>query len=412
MIRRKKMSRKSLGLLTVILSLIAIMLFAIPLGGCAKEEEFPVWELNGNITASFSDNGKYGYILTIEGSGDMPDYSSKKDTPWYGKSGRVTEIVVSDGITKIGKNAFPECFYVKSVELPESVAQIGENAFAVTSKAYAKNPDAEVKDSNVYVYSQGKPTTAGNYWHYLNDIVTVWPTVVKVTKVLFIGNSFTYYSNIPKIFENICNSVGVQVVADSVTQGSHTLEKFADATDEFGRIVDQKLTASSDYDVVVLQEQTTRPLTDYNKFLAGAQSLKQKIDATQTNCQIYLYSTWGYKEAADARKLTIPEMEGQIRTAYDNVARELSVKVSYSGAAFSKVYTEHPEINLYFYADNKHPSYLGAYLSACVHAATILKVDPRATTYLGSNAADSNDEVLTEDTAKILRAAAYSIVNS
>lgn len=405
------MSRKSLAFLTVILSLITVMLFAIPLGGCAKEEELPKWTLNANIKASFSDNGKHGYILTLEGTGDMPDYSSKKDTPWYGKSGRVTEIVVSDEITSIGKNAFTECFYVKSVELPESVTKVGENAFAVTSKAYAKNPEVDATMSNVYVYSAEEPASVGNYWHYMNDIITVWQTTAKVIKVLFIGNSFTYYSNIPNIFENICNSVGAKVVAESVTMGSHTLEKFADATDEYGSIVDQKLNASNDYDVVVLQEQTTRPLTDYNKFLAGATSLKQKIDATQTNCQIYLYSTWGYKEAADARKITIPEMEGQIRTAYDNVARELGVKVSYSGAAFSKVYTEHPEINLYYYKDNKHPSYLGAYLSACVHAATILKVDPRATTYLGSNTADSNDEVLDEDTAKILRAAAYSTVN-
>ena len=406
------MSRKYRISLTVVLSLIAVMLFAIPLGGCAKEEEeFPVWQLSSTVTASFSDNGKHGYILTVEGTGDMPEYSSKKDTPWYGKSGRVTEIVVKDGITSVSKNAFTECFYVKSAELPETVTKIGENAFAVTSKAYAKNSEAAATGANVYVYSEEEPTTAGNYWHYLNGIATVWQTTAKVTKVLFIGNSFTYYSNIPKIFENICNSVGAKVVADSVTMGSHTLEKFADATDEYGKIVDQKLNASNDYDVVVLQEQTTRPLTDYDKFVAGAKSLQQKINATQTNCQIYLYSTWGYKEAADARKITIPEMEGQIRTAYDNAAKELGVKVSYSGAAFSKVYTEHPEINLYYYADNKHPSYLGAYLSACVHAATILKADPRATDYLGSNPADSNDEVLDENTAKILREAAYSIVN-
>lgn len=369
------MSKKSLISLTVVLSVIAVMLFAIALGGCAKKEEGPVWKLNDNITASFTDNGKHGYILTVEGTGDMPDYTSKKDTPWYGKSGRVTEIAVSDGITEIGQNAFSECFYVKSVELPDSVTKIDKNAFAETTKVYAKSV---------------------------------------VTKVLFIGNSFTYYSDIPKVFENICTSVGTKVVVESVTMGSHTLEKFADETDEYGKIVDQKLKDSNDYDVVVLQEQTTRPLTNYDKFIEGAKSLQQKITATQYNCRIYLYSTWGYKEAADARKLTIPEMEAQVRTAYKNAAKELGVKISYVGAAFSKVYTEHPEINLYFHADNKHPSYLGAYLSACVHAATILNVDPRATVYIGANTtglnADGKDEVLSEETAKILRAAAYSVV--
>ena len=52
--------------------LIAASLTAACLSGCS-EEEATSWTLSDTITASFSDNGSHGYILTVEGSGAMPD---------------------------------------------------------------------------------------------------------------------------------------------------------------------------------------------------------------------------------------------------------------------------------------------------------------------------------------------------
>ena len=214
---------------------------------------------------------------------------------------------------------------------------------------------------------------------------------------LFIGNSFTYYSDVPKLFEQIATSAGDGVIVDSVTQGAWNLTKFADPNDEHGKRVDEKLKASNDYDAVILQEQSTRPLTNYNEFLKAAKSLQSKIKSTQKNCRVYLYSTWGYKEEAEQRKITIPEMEAQIRTAYENAASTMGVSVSYVGKAFSAVYTDNKEINLYF-EDDKHQSYAGAFLSACVHVATILDTDPRFAAFTGE---------LDEATAKVLKEAAF-----
>lgn len=219
------------------------------------------------------------------------------------------------------------------------------------------------------------------------------------TKVLFIGNSFTYYSDIPQLFNRIATGAGKKVRVDSVTQGSWTLTKFADENDEYGAKVDEKLRSSS-YDAVVLQEQSTRTLDNYDAFLKAARNLQTKTNDTQENCKIYLYSTWGYAEEAEARGETIPVMEGKIREAYKRAADELNVNVSYVGKAFSAVYEEYPEYNLY-YSDNKHPSYTGAFLSACVHVATILNCDPRTSAYAGE---------LDEDTATAMKNAAYKAV--
>ena len=412
------MKRKSLISAVILLSLIIVALSAMLICSACSTKDKTSWTISadgGEINAYFSDNGKYGYILNVEGTGKLPDYSSKKDAPWYAKSGRVTEIKIADGITSIGANAFTQCVYIEKVVLPASVTSVGENAFAAKTECFAYSPNVTVAgDTVVYKYSETAPTTAGNYWHMKNDIITVWESNIVTTKILFIGNSFTYYSDIPALFGKIATSADKSVVVDSVTQGAWTLTKFADETDEYGKIVDEKLKANNDYAVVVLQDQSTRPVDNYSGFLSGAKALQTKINATQKNATIYLYSTWAWKEDADTRKLTVPEFEQKICEAYDKAAAEMGVKVSHVGTAFSRVYTEYPDYNLYWYADNKHPSYLGAYLSACVHVATILNCDPRTADYVGHNDtalnAEDKDVKLDEATAKILRQIAYEVV--
>jgi len=410
------MKKKSLITLAVILSLVVVALSAMLLCSACNDDKTS-WNISsdgGEMKAYFSDNGKHGFILNIEGSGAMPDYSSEKDTPWYGKSGRVTEIKIADGITSIGKNAFAQCVYIDKVILPASVTAVGENAFSAKTECFAYSSVVTVAgDTVVYNYSETAPTTAGKYWHLKNDIITVWESNIVTTKVLFIGNSFTYYSDIPGLFGKIAASADKSVVVDSVTQGSWTLTKFADENDEYGKIVDEKLKANNDYDVVVLQDQSTRPVDSYSGFLSGAKALQTKINATQKNATIYLYSTWAWEEEAAARKTTVPELEKKICEAYDNAAAEMGVKVTHVGTAFTKVYTDYPNYKLYWWEDNKHPSYLGAYLSACVHVATILNCDPRTADYVGHNDTDLNTEdkdvKLDEATAKILRQIAYEV---
>lgn len=392
------MKNKFITSAVLIISIIVLSLSSALLIACSNQENYN-WNLSDTVTAKFTDNGRYGFILTVEGRGAMPDYATKKDAPWYRKSGRITDIIVKDGVTSVGKNAFTDC-KVKYAVLEQGVTLVGENAFNEETKICAYSQVSTADSSVVYTYSETKPAISGNYWHYLGTEVNIWPA--ESTKVLFIGNSFTYYNDIPALFGQIANTAGADVVVDSVTQGSWTLTKFADATDDYGKIVDEKLRAANDYDVVVLQDQSTRPLDNYAGFLSGARALKDKISETQTNCTIYLYATWGYADEAAVRKVTIPQMELQLRTAYENAAQELGVKVSYVGSAFSMVYNAHKDVNdnyfahpenyansaekpyyLYHLDDNKHPSYMGSFLSACVHVATILDINPVHSTFTG-----------------------------
>lgn len=391
--------KKSVKLNSVIIIAIACVLAAlcVVLAGCSEKENYS-WELNspdGSVNAYFSDNGKYGFILNVEGNGSMPDFATKKDAPWYGKSGRITEIRIAEGVKTVGNNAFTDV-KTEFVIIPKGLTTVGNAAFNENVSLCAYEEVAVPDGVKVLSYSATAPGEEGKFWHLRDGKPAVWQTL----KVLFVGNSFTYYSDIPSLFGQIARGAGESAVVESVTQGAWTLTKFADENDEFGKVVDEKLKSNDDYDVVVLQEQSTRPLDNYDGFLSAAKALKDKINATQKSCKIYLYSTWGYPDEATNRHLTVVEMEKSIRTAYENAASTLNVKISYVGSAFSKVYTEHPELNLY-YTDNKHPSYTGAFLSASVHVATILGVDPRGSEFVGE---------LDESAANVLKEAAYEVV--
>ena len=83
-----------------------------------------------DIIYRLSDKG----ILRIEGSGEMYNYNSKNPAPWLAYSDSVKIILVSEGITRIGAQAFRLMRNVEQIDLPQSVNIIGANAFIECSK--------------------------------------------------------------------------------------------------------------------------------------------------------------------------------------------------------------------------------------------------------------------------------------
>ncbi len=74
-----------------------------------------------NIKWTLDSNG----VLTLEGTGAMPDYT---ETPQWKE--KVTKAIIGEGITSIGNYAFRSCYGLTSVTIPNSVTSIGEGAFA------------------------------------------------------------------------------------------------------------------------------------------------------------------------------------------------------------------------------------------------------------------------------------------
>ena len=84
-----------------------------------------VW-IEDNLTWTLDADGK----LTISGTGAMKDYSSSEGnrSPAHNNS-NVKKVVIEDGVTSIGNQAFPFCQKLASVTIPDSVTSIGYGAF-------------------------------------------------------------------------------------------------------------------------------------------------------------------------------------------------------------------------------------------------------------------------------------------
>ncbi len=92
------------------------------------------YEQNNTYTSdSYSFNSTTG-TLTISGSGDMTDYSTSSEVPWYSYKDEIKNVIIQDGITSIGYASFYECKNLESVQLPASLEKISNSAFYRCSK--------------------------------------------------------------------------------------------------------------------------------------------------------------------------------------------------------------------------------------------------------------------------------------
>ena len=366
---------------------------------------------SGDGRASLTES-KIGndYSLTVSGSGRVVDYTNKEEVPWNVITKRVTSVIIEDGVTNIGDYFFSATKLSEFI-LPSSVEKIGENSFpkGAVIYSYAEAEFDEDYGYEIYYYSAEKPYAMNKYFRLVDGVPRVW----REYSVLFIGNSFTFRQGteenpmVPYLFGKLADSFGEIVVVDFVVKSSYTLTKYADPKDEKGAVVEQKLT-SSQYDYIVLQEQSTKPVTDYNGFKTAVGKLTKRIGETQEKAEVFLYATWGY-EGNNGLKNTsskdIAEMNSKLKAAYDNCGAEYGLKVTHVGDAFLDIYTNHSEIQLYSASDNFHQSNIGAYLSACCHLTAMLGVDVRNTTFSGDEFSGNFDETLCE----ILRETAYSV---
>ena len=100
--------------------LLALALLAVLLPTSA----FALTGTQGDLTWSLT-----GGVLSVSGSGPIPDYTDENMAPWYYVASGVNRILVGDGITEIGNLAFYGCENADLARLPASVTRIGDRAF-------------------------------------------------------------------------------------------------------------------------------------------------------------------------------------------------------------------------------------------------------------------------------------------
>ncbi len=174
-------------------------------------------------------------------------------------------------------------------------------------------------------------------------------------RILFLGNSFTYYHDLPKIVAEML-SCEVQ----SHTRGGARLAEQLNPATEMG---EKTLTALKEekWDYVVMQEQSFAPVESFGAFLQSIKSLCVLIK--ENGATPVLYATWAYKENTEklaSTSLTYTEMADALRTNYSKAAIETDSLMADVGTLFTKVRA----IITPYEPDNYHPSEAGTVLAA------------------------------------------------
>ena len=86
------------------------------------------------ITGTCGDNMTWSLdtttgAFTVIGIGEMRDYINNTERPWHNYIDSIKSIVISDGVTSVGRNAFMNCEELASVALPNTITSIGRNSF-------------------------------------------------------------------------------------------------------------------------------------------------------------------------------------------------------------------------------------------------------------------------------------------
>ena len=137
------------------------------------------------IPDSVTSIGDYAFIdCTSLTNVTIPDSLTSIGTSVFAGCRSLTSITISDSVTSIGNYAFSNCIGLTSITIPNSVTRTGYYAFnnctSLTNVYYGGDASqyANLTDMpsavDVYYYSENEPTENGNYWHYVDDVPTIW----------------------------------------------------------------------------------------------------------------------------------------------------------------------------------------------------------------------------------------------
>lgn len=196
-------------------------------------------------------------------------------------------------------------------------------------------------------------------------------------KILFIGNSYTYYHDMPeKIFAPLAAETGYDMDVLAVTHGGYKLSWFADPENEEGKRLRDTVQGKT-FDYIVLQDHSLSTILSPEAFFSGIHDLKELLK-DQTD-HFLLYATWGRKPGCKTLEelgMSNAEMTRHIAEMYDEAAARFDMSVAHVGKAFAAYGLEHPDAELYF-EDLHHSSVLGSTIAAQTILAAILDCEKR-----------------------------------
>jgi len=235
-------------------------------------------------------------------------------------------------------------------------------------------------------------------------------------RILFIGNSYTYFNSSPELLKALIQEKHPEKVVETklISDGGMTLAHHWKDNRALEAI------QSGKWDYVVLQEQSKLGMAvmidkdiffgQTNKFFEYARKFDAEVK--KAGSKTVFMMTWSVKNR--------PNEQAILSHAYASIAKELDAIVAPVGLVWDHV-RSNPNINLYA-NDGNHPSTAGSYLIASTLYGTLLGENPiglsgTLTGHRLSNSGEpsSNQEQLvnlnTED-AQLIQNASWKVVNA
>jgi hypothetical protein len=186
-------------------------------------------------------------------------------------------------------------------------------------------------------------------------------------RVLFVGNSYTYVNDLPMVIADLAAAAHEtrSFAPEVVLVGGATLERHLAGSDVLPAI------ARGGWDAIVVQEQSTRPITDPDKMWRDLRTLADA--AKKVNAKLVLYETW-------ARE-TAPATQDSLTHVYRKAAADVGATIAPVGEVWSAFRAQEGAVppgahSKLFRTDGSHPSPIGTYVAATVLYETLYGKSP------------------------------------
>jgi hypothetical protein len=205
-------------------------------------------------------------------------------------------------------------------------------------------------------------------------ITSIFVANAKTTKILFVGNSYTYVNDLPKTIQDLAISKGDSISYTTQATGGATAQTLWNTPAVVSAI------SQGGWDFVVLQCQSQEPAFPPSQVATDTYPFMKKLDSlvqAKNSCaETLFFMTWGRKNGDAVNAAFYPiigtydGMQSRLRESYLMFAQDFTASVAPVGVAWKNVRAQYPTIELYN-PDESHPSIYGTYLAACVFYSSI-----------------------------------------
>jgi PKD repeat protein len=196
--------------------------------------------------------------------------------------------------------------------------------------------------------------------------------------VLFIGNSYTSYNNLPQLVQSLSTSAGKTLNIDSSMPGGYLMSSHLNDATTFAKI------SQGNWDYVILQEQSQIPTIDFyrdNDMYPAMTDLKALIEQYNPCAKIITYMTWGRRYGGQQCDpsgtycspvfANFNQMQNSLTSAYLEISEQLNVQCAPVGVVWQNILNN--STNVLHSGDNSHPNIDGSYVAACTIFSSIWK---------------------------------------